>query len=184
MLLGMQPRVWLACWAASGHWQVILSFSSPSTCKSFSTGLLSIHFPPSLYLCLSAAEGALNPTVRVSDKDVKRCQFQYQPLRNTTHHWSPLGHHAIDHNSLSATIQPIAYPLRGLSIKSMSLQFTDKDVMWDSVKFFAQVQVDDISCSASPKTCQRSAPPPGYNSSRPALAHHHNNRVDKKERER
>jgi len=31
-------------------------------------------------------------------------------------------------------------------IKSMSLQFREKDVMWDSVKCFAQVHVDDISC--------------------------------------
>ena len=29
----------------------------------------------------------------------------------------------------------------------MSLQCRDKDVVWDSVKWFAQVQVDDISCS-------------------------------------
>ena len=30
----------------------------------------------------------------------------------------------------------------------MSLHFRDKDVMRDSVKYFAQVQVDDISCSS------------------------------------
>uniref|UniRef100_A0A8C6J259 Cilia- and flagella-associated protein 44 n=1 Tax=Melopsittacus undulatus TaxID=13146 RepID=A0A8C6J259_MELUD len=30
----------------------------------------------------------------------------------------------------------------------MSLQFRDKDVVWDSVEHFAQVQVDDINCSA------------------------------------
>jgi len=28
MLLLMQPRIWLACWAASAHCQVMLSFSS------------------------------------------------------------------------------------------------------------------------------------------------------------
>ncbi|CAM9935932.1 unnamed protein product, partial [Bubo scandiacus] len=46
------------------------------------------------------------------------------------------------------TIQPIPYAPSGLSIKSMSLQFRDKDVMQDSIKCFAQVQVDDISCSS------------------------------------
>ncbi|KAJ7425716.1 hypothetical protein WISP_22250 [Willisornis vidua] len=33
--------------------------------------------------------------------------------------------------TLSATIQPIPYPLSGPSIKSMPLQFRHKDVMWD-----------------------------------------------------
>jgi len=33
-------------------------------------------------------EGTLNPTV----KDVKQHRSQYWPLRNTTCHWSPLGH--------------------------------------------------------------------------------------------
>ncbi|KAK4827407.1 hypothetical protein QYF61_017837 [Mycteria americana] len=86
------------------------------------------------------AEGALNPTVHVTDKDIKHHQSQYQPLRNATHHWSPLGHRAIDHNSLSATIQPISYPPNGPSIKPTSPQFRDKDVVRDSVKCFAQIQ--------------------------------------------
>ncbi|KAK4812204.1 hypothetical protein QYF61_009096 [Mycteria americana] len=67
------------------------------------------------------AEGALDPTVRVVKKDVKQHHSQYQPLRNTTRHWSPLGRGAIDHNSLSATIQPIPFPLSGPSIKSMAV---------------------------------------------------------------
>ncbi|KAK4818782.1 hypothetical protein QYF61_019128, partial [Mycteria americana] len=86
------------------------------------------------------AEGALNPTVHVTDKDVKWCQSQYRPLRNDTCHWCPLGHQAIDRNSLSVAIQPIPYPPSGPSITSMSLQFRDRDVVLDSVKSFAQVQ--------------------------------------------
>lgn len=62
----------------------------------------------------------------------------------TTAHCS-LGHQALDHNSLSVTNQPISYPPTIASIKSTSLQFTDKHVSWDSVKFFAQVQVGDIA---------------------------------------
>ncbi|KAK4815602.1 hypothetical protein QYF61_004817 [Mycteria americana] len=50
------------------------------------------------------------------------------PLRDPTHHWSPPGHRAVDHNSLSATIQPIPYPPSSPSVKSMSLNFRDKDV--------------------------------------------------------
>ncbi|KAK4826701.1 hypothetical protein QYF61_010916 [Mycteria americana] len=86
------------------------------------------------------AEGALNPTVHVADKDVKQHWSQYRPLRNATRHWSPLGHQAVECNSLSATIQPIPYPPSGPSVRSMSLQFRDKDVTWDSAKCFAQVQ--------------------------------------------
>jgi len=47
-----------------------------------------------------------------------------------------------------ATIQPIPYPPSGPSIKSVSLQFNDKDVMGSSDKCFAEVQVDDVSCSS------------------------------------
>ncbi|KAJ7405211.1 hypothetical protein BTVI_69704 [Pitangus sulphuratus] len=39
----------------------------------------------------------------------------------------------------------IPSPARGPPIKSMSLQFRDKDVMQDSAKCFVQVQGDDIS---------------------------------------
>ena len=51
MLFLMQPRIWLAFWAVSTHFWVMLSFSSTSTPKSFSSELLSILSPPSLYLC-------------------------------------------------------------------------------------------------------------------------------------
>jgi len=33
------------------------------------------------------AEGALDPTVRVTDKDVKQRWSQYRPLRNATRHY-------------------------------------------------------------------------------------------------
>jgi len=45
------------------------------------------------------------------------------------------------------TVQSIPYPLSGPIVKSMSLQFRLKDVTWDSVNCFAQVQIGDISCS-------------------------------------
>jgi len=92
------------------------------------------------------AEGALNATDHVTDKDVKQHQPEYQPPEEC--HWSPLGHRAIDCNSLSVAIQPIPYPPSGPPINSMSLQFRGKDVAQDSVKSFAQVQVDDVSCSS------------------------------------
>ena len=51
-LLLMELRIQLAAWAASTHCWVMLSFSSTNIPKSFSSGLLSILSPPSLYLCL------------------------------------------------------------------------------------------------------------------------------------
>ena len=95
-------------------------------------------------------EGAFNPTVQVANKNVKQHQSQYRPLRNTTHHWSTLG--VADSNSLSVTIQPIPCPPSGPSVKSMSLQFRDKDVVRDSVKCFTQVQVDIRSSEISQLT--------------------------------
>ena len=87
----------------------------------------------------------LDPTVHVADKDVKQRRSQHQPLRDTTCHCSPHGHWAVDHNSLSATIQPIPYPLSGLSSNS---HFSNLETsMSCGTVSNAQVQVDDVSCS-------------------------------------
>lgn len=59
-----------------------------------------------------------------------------------------LGHAALNHNSLSATIQPVPYPASDPCVKYTTVQLRDKDVLWDSVKCFAGVQVDDICCSS------------------------------------
>lgn len=77
----------------------------------------------------------------------------YWSLRNLTHHWSPLGHWPVYCNSLIVTIQPIPYPQNGPSIKSSSHQLRQKDVMWDNVKCFAQVQVGNVSCSSLIHPC-------------------------------
>lgn len=60
-------------------------------------------------------------------------------------HLSPRGHGAIDCSSLSVSTQTIPYPPRGPCIRSMSLQFGDKNVVWDRVQCFAQVQADVVS---------------------------------------
>lgn len=66
----------------------------------------------------------------------------------TTHHWAPPGHWGTDHNSLSGPTQLIPYPPSGPSIRLMSLQLRDKDMVWDSVKHFTQFQADGFSCSS------------------------------------
>lgn len=52
-----------------------------------------------------------------------------------------------DHNTLSVTIRPVPYPLRGPCVKSVSLQFRDRD-MQHSIQCFAQVQVGN-TCGSS-----------------------------------
>ena len=75
------------------------------------------------------------------------------PVPALRSHWSPPGHWVVDRKSLSMTILPVPYLPSGLSIQSMSLQFRDKDVVRDSVKCFAQVQVDDDSYSSLIHQC-------------------------------
>jgi len=50
----------------------------------------------------------------------------------------------MDHYPLDATIQLIPHPLNSAPIKSICLQFREKDVVEDHVKVFTNVQIDDI----------------------------------------
>ncbi|KAK4811059.1 hypothetical protein QYF61_016345, partial [Mycteria americana] len=153
----------LAFWAASAHCWLMSSFSSTNTLKSFSAGLLSIHSSPSLYPCLglprprlallnfrrfpwahlsSLSRVSTRPLSLVSSTNLLRVHSiplsmspTKIPLRDTTCHWSPPGHRAVDRNSLSVTIQPIPYPLSGPLVESMSLNFRDKDVVMDLPQF-------------------------------------------------
>ncbi|NXY70185.1 CFA99 protein, partial [Glareola pratincola] len=50
----------------------------------------------------------------------------------------------VERYSLSAVTQPVPYALSGPFIKYTSLQFRDENVVWESVKCFAQVQIDNI----------------------------------------
>lgn len=50
------------------------------------------------------------------------------------------------HDPLNKTVQPFPYPPNYPHIKT-SLQFTEKDVLWDSVKDLTDAQIDDIPCS-------------------------------------
>lgn len=60
-------------------------------------------------------EGAFNPTVHVITKDNDLYWSQYGPSKDTA--WFPLGHGAIDCNSLDMAIQPISYPFNSPSVK-------------------------------------------------------------------
>ncbi|PKU39962.1 small glutamine-rich tetratricopeptide repeat-containing protein beta [Limosa lapponica baueri] len=80
-----------------------------------------IDNPTQLGVICKLADGALNPSVYVVDKNVKQYQSQHGPLRDTTCHCSPSGLQAIEYHPLDATIQPIPYPLNSPPIKSEKL---------------------------------------------------------------
>ncbi|KAK4806258.1 hypothetical protein QYF61_013402 [Mycteria americana] len=142
------PQV-LLCRAALNPFipqSVLISGIAPTQVQDLALGLVELHevhmgpllkpvksinCTTQLGVFCKLAEGALNPTVYVVDEDIKQDWSQYGPLRDTTRYWFPLGHWAIDRNSLDAAIQPIPYPLNSPPIKSLSLQFREKDVVGD-----------------------------------------------------
>ena len=93
---------------------------------------------------LGSAERALDSSVYVTDKDVEEHWSQDPPTGDTACDLPPLRQRTVDHIPLASTSQPILNPLSSPSLKSILLQFSKKDVVWDHVKGFAEVQVDDI----------------------------------------
>ena len=70
----------------------------------------------------------------------KQHRSQCGPLRDTTCHRHPFGHRAVDHYPLAATFQPIPEPPNSPPIKSVFLQFREKDyfssrIHWDPYCF-------------------------------------------------
>ena len=82
------------------------------------------------------------------DKNIQHHWSQYGPQQNPTCHWCPFGYQAFDHYPLDMTIQSIPHPPNSPPIKSVSLQFREKDVMGDHVKELTEVQRDDIRSSS------------------------------------
>ena len=97
-----------------------------------------INCTTQLSVICKLAEGALDPIIYVTDKDIKQYWSQDRALRNTTHHWPLLGCRASNHHFLGVAFKPILYPLNGPPFKSISLQFGDQDVIWDHVKWTLQ----------------------------------------------
>ena len=58
--------------------------------------------------------------------------------------------------ALDVTIQPISHPPRSPSIKYISLQFREKDIVEDHVKGFTEVHLDDICSSSLVSRCSYS----------------------------
>ena len=80
----------------------------------------------------------------LSLKMLKGTGLKIEALGDTTQ--PPPGCRAVDRNPLTMIIQPIPNLLNRSAFKSIDLQFSDKDVVWDHAKSLARIQVGDISC--------------------------------------
>ena len=74
---------------------------------------------------LVSSASLLNPNVDVIDKGVEEHWSQDGPLGDHP----PPEHRDIENNHLAMTIQPILYPHSSPAFKSISLQFSNKDVV-------------------------------------------------------
>jgi len=88
--------------------------------------------------------------------EVEEHQSQDGPLGDSTYDWPPPGQRAIHNNPLATNINQILYPPNRPAFKSISLQFRNKDLVWDHNKGIAHVQVDDISCPSFIYQCHHS----------------------------
>lgn len=100
------------------HYDVHMSLFSSLSRSLWMASLPSSMSTSQLGVTHKLAKSALNSTVHVSNKDIKWCRSQYWPVTNGTPHRYPSRLWAINHNSLSMTIQPIPYPPDGPSITS------------------------------------------------------------------
>ncbi|KAK4826465.1 hypothetical protein QYF61_009192, partial [Mycteria americana] len=163
----LDPVLQLAFWAVSAHCRLMSSFSSISTPKSFSAGVLSItsspsldrnqelpqprcrtlhlallnllrftqaHFsslPRSLWMTSHPSGMSTAPLSLVSSANLLKVHLislsmSLMKILNST---GP----TVDLYPLDETIQPIPYPLNSPPIKSIFLQFREKDVVGDHV---------------------------------------------------
>ncbi|KAK4824175.1 LOW QUALITY PROTEIN: hypothetical protein QYF61_011472, partial [Mycteria americana] len=91
------------------------------------------------------AEGALDLAVHVIDENIEQHWSQYGPLRDTTF---------VDRYPLDVTIQPIPYPLNSPPIKSVSLEFREKDVVGDRILIAeAHYQEEALEEEISKRAC-------------------------------
>jgi len=82
---------------------------------------LDTNFTIQLSVISKLAEGTLNPTVYVIDKDAEEHLFQNGPLGGTTQHQPPTGHRPIDHNPPSVTFRSVIYLFNCPVFKSIPL---------------------------------------------------------------
>ncbi|KAF4800319.1 hypothetical protein TURU_045891 [Turdus rufiventris] len=74
-------------------------------------------------------EDALGPILCVINEDIKDHWSQNGPMRDINSHQCPSGHGVIGHYPLDSTTHLITYPSNSSSIKPITLQYKQKDVV-------------------------------------------------------
>ncbi|KAK4831982.1 hypothetical protein QYF61_020365 [Mycteria americana] len=91
--------------------------------------LQQINTPAQLGVVCKLAEGALDPFVQITDKDIKQNWPQHIALGNPACDRLPTGVDSIHHHSLGLAIQPVLYPVKRTPIQAMSSQFLQENAV-------------------------------------------------------
>ncbi|KAK4809582.1 hypothetical protein QYF61_025025 [Mycteria americana] len=95
--------------------------------------------PAQLGVICKLTEGALDPLVRIIDKDSKQDWPQHRALGNATGDWLPTGVNSIHHHSLGPALQPVLYLVKSTPVQAMSSQFLQENAVGNAVKGFTKV---------------------------------------------
>ncbi|KAK4824615.1 LOW QUALITY PROTEIN: hypothetical protein QYF61_016921 [Mycteria americana] len=101
--------------------------------------LKQINTPTQLGVICKLTEGALDPFVQITGKDMKWSWSQHRALGNTACEQPPTGFNSIQYNSLGPAIQPVFYPEKRTPTKAMSSQFLQENAVGNGVKGFTKV---------------------------------------------
>ncbi|KAK4816774.1 hypothetical protein QYF61_022772 [Mycteria americana] len=91
--------------------------------------LQQINTPTQLGVICKLTEGALDPFIQITDKDIKQNWPQLRALGNTTCDRPPAGVNSIHHHSLDPAIQPVLYPAKSTPVQAMSIQFLQENAV-------------------------------------------------------
>ncbi|KAK4820324.1 hypothetical protein QYF61_023557 [Mycteria americana] len=101
--------------------------------------LQQMNTPTQLGVICKLTQGALDPFVQITDKDIKQNWPQHRALGNTTCDRPPAGVNSIPHHSLGPAIQPVLYPVKSTPVQAMSSQFLQENAVGNGVKGFTEV---------------------------------------------
>ena len=106
--------------------------------------LKQIDTPAQLGVICKHTEGALDPLVQITDKDIKPNWPEYWALENTTCDWPSTGFISIHHNSVGSAIQSVFYPTENIPVQAIGSQFLQNNAVGNCVKGFSKVQLKNI----------------------------------------
>ncbi|KAK4817921.1 hypothetical protein QYF61_002762 [Mycteria americana] len=106
--------------------------------------LKQINTPTQLGVICKLTEGALDPLIHITGKDIKQDWPQHRALGNTTCDRPPTGVNSIHHHSSGPAIQPVLYPAKSTPIQAMSSQLLQENAVGNRVKGFTEVKTDNI----------------------------------------